>query len=552
MENIDFIRDFHPPLFDHIQTLHSKLALDASFQVKLDCFLPVCSFILQKFPLLRPSKYEHFVLNVHDAPQLGNMPDIGHVMRDCVMHAMWGNTLLGQMLHVCFPCPKPLLKPIPNPNDYSAPIILNIVFGFLLGLYPDTTKKPHFLIRAHIFTRIHILLTMDMTQQTEWVRSHTFLCYLALCEYISKVLPVFFPVEYDAVVSNFPVKAFFTETHFFYDAFRQEHLDNGDESWDIWNDKAKSLYDKLHRVYKSKCRCRTILYKRYHSMRNHVPPLVYSEIANQLRFPVIHLYPYHDEYPKQTVNEYQTLGCMISNHSLSKFISVHTLPANIQLEQLRLYEQQANCCQQLALMRRTLSLCLYCEYKNKHSNLRISVLDQSLLCEECQSGACVISMDTLGRVLQIYDKQFLYSTCCGRVVMYSTSHTCYKRKKNEYNTVTSEDLINFLGKKIMEEYLMLPHTLCPHDRPVMMRGKTASAQRVNCTFCKAEAMENTFELFDLERRSMRECFCCVRHAPRAEQMKRLKTFQDFERYFADPDRVSTTYVSSNYRHRRRF
>ena len=399
-------------------------------------------------------------------------------------------------------------------DTFSAPMILNTVVATVLGLHRNTSKKPPFIPSTVWYTRLHELLTMDTIDQTAWIDTHMPLCLLSFCEYLCKVIPICFPCEYEALLQHFAMHPFFHDSCHFFDMFRQ--MIHPDQSWETILHKAQEVYEKLHRLYKAKCRSRrTVLFK--HSQNQQSTPNLSSaqEIIDQLTQPMIRLYPIHYLFPKQLKTEYASLQCPIQNTCLLHFISVHPLPGDIQAEQLAIAEAQASLCQRRAYMKRTLFLCLLCEYRHKHSVLRYSVHSTQLVCEECQSDACVVGIDTVGRVVRVNQRQFIYTLCCGTVGLYCgrmqhwTANGNRKTLDHEkrYNTVFPESIPQSL-LQIVPRKMGLHVPICNH---LQKKQKEKKEHSKKCSYCKLASTGEPTEVFDTKSRGMKTVYCCMKH-----------------------------------------
>ena len=510
-------------VFQDVEILHSKLAEDPTYQVKIDCYLAVAALLECKSPLLQQHPAENFVMAVSDAPQFGNLPDILPLIRDCMVHNTWSDTLLGSLLHSVFPCPKPSLKYKQTEGDMSASCILNIVLGLLLGLFPDTSKCPPFPIRVRLYARIHQLLTVFHHEQKHWIQTNSFLCCLALCEYISKAMPLFTPAEHECLVNHFPVSNFFTGTSVFFDGFRQDMLEDGSETWESLNTTAKTIYNRLHRAYKTKCRFRNVLNKRFQMhQRSASLEMTHSDILAQLRKPALVLYPLHFTNPKQLITDFQQLHCDARSVCVCKLVQVAPLPFNIYQDQMYVYSKQAAHCQRQAYMRRNLFLCLFCELQNKASRLRICVNNSEtagLICEHCNSSSCVVSIDTMGRVVRINQKQYLYSSCCGRVVVYSITD-------DHFPTITSPEMIQNIGLLRLSDALQSDQHSCLHKQLVLKEKKK---EKMLCFICGNAALPLPYTFVDLETLENRTVHCCQSHTVPPDLLAHTYNFQEFDK-----------------------
>ena len=72
------------------------------------------------------------------------------------------------------------------------PVVVNVVLGLLLGLYPTAARKPQFGVRCVFFGRVRRVLCEG---GEEFVRGNPGLVSLGLMEYLARVLPLVMPVE---------------------------------------------------------------------------------------------------------------------------------------------------------------------------------------------------------------------------------------------------------------------------------------------------------------------------------------------------------------------
>ena len=386
LEDAELLQNRAPELYRRVAVLYQKLLTDPCAQAKIDAHLGAAALVLQCLPTVKafPHRFasaKHvlkLVVPVSDAPQLGNLPDLGDTIRRCLVHQHWGFSLLTRVLHSTFPSSKPLLKPSEFVGyEGSYPVLLHLVLALCLGLYPSTSKKPSFVMRAHFFARVHSLLTLPSLQQQRWIEEHFVLVQLAMSEYLSKILPLFFPVETDMLVETYHVQAFFYDSSTLYDQFRQSEGNGTFPSWGQLRSKAEGIFDKLHRLYKSKCRSKPNGFPAPPVLQNFTLESIRVQLESRV------LVSYHDH--RKLSDEYRILGVPVGDGPcLSQFLSVHPLPPNLQQQQLAVFEKQRNVCERQALMNRTLFVCLYCEFHNRFSTLRLSILTGKMVCEDCR------------------------------------------------------------------------------------------------------------------------------------------------------------------------
>ncbi len=193
------------------------------------------------------------VLPAEDAPQYANLPDLGPALRACLVGKRWTGSFLAHCLHSCLPIPKSTQKQ-PAPDLESCWLLFNVLLATLLGLYPAAVKRPPFSVRCLLFARVHALLTAPSDTQARFARAHADLLAFCLAEYVCRLLPALMPAEREAMCSAQAVEGFFQAGPQLFEAFRQEALDTGEETWASIAAAAREGHEKLCRTYRSKCR----------------------------------------------------------------------------------------------------------------------------------------------------------------------------------------------------------------------------------------------------------------------------------------------------------
>jgi hypothetical protein len=234
-----------------ISRLHSELAYDDSAQARIDAHLLAAAACRLKIDL--GFGLRSLVMAEADAPQYANLPDLGPVVRRCLVEQAWGSSFLAHCLGHCMPVPKPNLKQ-PAPDPHSCALLLNLLLATLLGLYPGCVKKPPFQARALLFARVHALLTANSAAQCAFAADHRTLLVFSLGEYVCRVLPAHFPAERESICAGQAVEAFFQQGPAVFESFRQDALDTGAEAWGCLSAAAQESHDRLCKTFRSKCR----------------------------------------------------------------------------------------------------------------------------------------------------------------------------------------------------------------------------------------------------------------------------------------------------------
>ena len=149
--------------------------------------------------------------------------------------------LIGSVVRQTIPCfGRPSVQMCWEGSDSrGGGVILNVVLGLLLGLYPNVNRKPQFSLRSELFRKVHEICTSnEKTQvlfgmmfetpvynnnkytQTVFFRRHQHIVTLAFMEYTARVIPLFMPTELLFLQKNFAMTYYFEHTPLSCDEFR--------------------------------------------------------------------------------------------------------------------------------------------------------------------------------------------------------------------------------------------------------------------------------------------------------------------------------------------
>jgi hypothetical protein len=148
-----------------------------------------------------------FVMPIADAPHFDNLPDLWRVLRD-VMIDTRNESMEFHFISQALPCFRKTNRVLPKNSNCS--VVLCLINALLLGLYPDVIRKPKFLSRAIFFKKIHSLMTSDIESQRRFIQEHHQLAVVAFMEYMSRVVPLFYPVEQSLLINFFKISQVFT------------------------------------------------------------------------------------------------------------------------------------------------------------------------------------------------------------------------------------------------------------------------------------------------------------------------------------------------------
>jgi hypothetical protein len=406
-----------------VQHLYECLVADASCMSRINAHL----FVASSHAHSTQRTWRRYVLAAEDAPQLGNLPDWGSMLRDCLTRISDNKQhqcLAGQLIHACLPYPKNGVKNtrtltcmhkdprvsrerLAQYHMYDE-CLLQTLLGLLLGLHTRAAKQPVFMARAYMYRRVYDLLngahSRDASKQIIWdfATEHPGLLELALVEYFVNVIPPYMPAEYEALCQAYPVENWFLMGPTLVDAFRQEHIITGEEAWPDLEMHAQVVLDKLNKIYKSKCRSLVHHYTRHNRHFYEWQPQPYQQphskrycrhwtqdavthavINDALQSNVLHAYGIHTDTSlshRVLQNEYASLNGCFNAERIHALVQVHALPCNLQREQAHILGVLAQTCQWRTKLRRTWYTCLSCEQRQKRNTLRLCMRTNQLLC----------------------------------------------------------------------------------------------------------------------------------------------------------------------------
>jgi hypothetical protein len=193
----------------------------------------------------------------------GTLPDLWPFVCRALTPGGDETNLIVGLIRQVLPCMR---KPYVMQEDaIGYPVLVNVVLGLFLGLYPSAARKPQFAVRAVLFRRVRAVM---VGVGGEFVRANLGLVSLALMEYLARVLPLLMPVEEAFLREVYAMGHFFEHVplarirlgwransyfsdffDFFVqvcDEFRSTLL--GDEAWPDLNRRALELVEKAARV----------------------------------------------------------------------------------------------------------------------------------------------------------------------------------------------------------------------------------------------------------------------------------------------------------------
>ena len=127
-------------------------------------------------------------------------------------------------------------------HPYSS-VLVNLLHGLLMGLYPNTAKKPSFHQRVKCASELRKIMTSSLQQQADFLCSNLNLLKLAMMEYVWYSCNHFLVTEKEVICNVQGMQTFFDICPNVADAFRQETL-QVDWTWERLDEVALMCVDR--------------------------------------------------------------------------------------------------------------------------------------------------------------------------------------------------------------------------------------------------------------------------------------------------------------------
>lgn len=425
------------------------------------------------------------MLPLTDAPQPGMLPDLGNVLHSVMARDPIPCTL-STVLEQCIPSLRHTNCQIGYTD--SQDVLLNVVMGTLLGLFQDNAKKPCFLVRAHLYTKIHAVLTATKEEQTAFCRHHEEIILLSCMEYIARVVPCHMPAQAMMLThKEAPTSGFYRRIPTLCDELRQA-LDDCAEGG-TWEEIHALCSDKVARVSRL---------KRVQANPPHRQPALWDQGGKQQL--EVRQYLEVPQLLHATAEEYKLLGLELSLapsllQRVQTEVGITPLPRNLRTIQSEALREVARTSQRAAYLRSKCYICIHCllthaQRASPMATLRLDTLRQHLVCATCLRDE-LVAVNLLGRVLSFRKQQYYLCPQCTTIQRY-TPHS---------------------GPRWTEDL----HACCAHSEA---RGGGCVRKRLPCFWCSEPAAIHTLERVDHLTGEMVQFHYCQRHCPKPEAVSR--------------------------------
>ena len=210
---------------------------------QINTYLMAAAFVSKKSPHNMNPRW--LIMRLNDAPQAANLPDLGQALHRVMMRDPIPCSL-SKVIEQSIPCLRHSMRVITYTD--SQPVILSLVMATLLGTYPSNAKKTVFSVRVEMFRRMHSLLTSSPEEQTRFCSENEPVVLLSCMEYVSRIAPLFMPVQHAFMTScDASTAAFLRRIPPLCDELRQTLNEQGCMSWPLLRQGCLELVQKVSR-----------------------------------------------------------------------------------------------------------------------------------------------------------------------------------------------------------------------------------------------------------------------------------------------------------------
>lgn len=408
-----------PVLDSYIRRMHDDLKLGKpNAQVMIDRALITC-WICKRLPdLYARLPYEARLLHPSVTLHHSTLPDIGRFVSQSLIQKDWKSNVIVNVICNSIPCLKKNRVAFLSQEHFVDPcvsVLVNIMHGLLLGLYPNTAKRPSFEQRVRCASELRAVMTKPLKDQAAFIYSNLNLLKLSMMEYVWYACNTFLVSERDIICSVQGMQTFFEICPNVADAFRQETLQNESWDWQKMNEVASVCVDRCVRTCKFRSgrslssREGVIKWKRITDDMDHL-----FDAAKEMNS--VNIYGllwklYHLEYPSLTVEDFNIVDHI---HSRCK---VYPLPCNLaSMQCAALLKRYSSDHFQMENMMK-IHICMKCCNKlngfTVSSKLRLCMQTNKLRCASCGLQNSILSVNMLGKILVIQGASYILCPCCG-------------------------------------------------------------------------------------------------------------------------------------------
>jgi len=348
---------------------------------------------------------EWLVLTPDDAPQPANVPDLGHAIRHvfCKRQHSECSQMLIEYVIPCFRQHGAF-----TPYAVGLTPCLNVVVAFMLGLYEGALRKPSFHVKQHYFGKLHALLTASDADRQRFCRENPNILLASMAEYLTRLLPQYFPVEYEQLLQQPMMHYFFERVPLFSDEIRSQN-ETRVGTWAQLDAACAAFMEKIGRL------------KRHRGLRPASLPRRPrgSEEPHSSRYWSLPLLA--DNSPQETTLLAQSHGLHAGRLSaVQSILQLYVLPGSLRQMQERALAALRD--SRKAHFSTKVYVCSTCvDILQPRNSLRLNTTTGGIICAACKTQS-IILVESLGRILVTREgAKLMWCPYCASVQKYSES-----------------------------------------------------------------------------------------------------------------------------------
>ena len=332
----------------------------------------------------------------------------------------WSQNLVQSLIHNSIPCLKKIRFSDTLLSECSleeSAAVLNILHGTLLGLYPNSTKKPIFSVRVELFGELRRIMTQNIKEQRLFIQRYAYLIRLAFMEYILNTCKQYLPVEFDYFTSIKGMDTYNGICKTICEIFRQESLQSEDWTWESLNKNAQTLVERCTRTCKFRIHkaCRSTTHQtNLHRIRNCETEQI--QTIMQMHFTNL----------RGSLSTIYGAAHSPMAEFFHKNITCHLLPRTIVQRQVREIFRNDTCQDEITAAMH-IHICTRCIHRSKadprYMKLMRCMDTDTYRCSQCKTDAPVLDINIMGRILRIYNTCYYLCPFCKKIHEWKGSGT---------------------------------------------------------------------------------------------------------------------------------
>lgn len=419
----------NPRVNRELEVLHARIkAGDSKAQTLVDSRLMLCWLAEYHPELYRSLPEEALLLHPAVAHSYRHLPDIGRFVLQSLVDRNWKTNLLVNVICNSMPCLKRNRVTFLEERDFQHPhctVLVNILHGLLLGLYPNTAKKPSFWCRVRLSGELRQAMTLGLDRQARFLHTHLNLLKLAMMEYVWFMCSHNLVTEREAICKVHGMGTFMEVFPNIADSFRQDNLQAVQWRWAEFNETAALYVERCVRTCKFRMGRapvqRDMCCKWKRLTDEQLDLFYYCREMRCTSIPGVLWNIYSPIYPELGVEDF---NCIEHLHSRCR---AYTLPMNLVAQQCRsLLERYSGDYAQFHNVMQA-HLCLRCCNKGNgdwiQSKLRLCMNTKQLICTNCNMSTTIVPVNMLGKILCIQHQAYYLCPICCKIRRWNFSGT---------------------------------------------------------------------------------------------------------------------------------